>query len=851
MDPYHEERLRNEVFYLHSLYDEERLTNEVLYLHSLWHQGPPNPRPFHIPYNPRPYSLIHQSSVNLNPRPPYPFVPNHPRPLQPVHSSSFKNKKRKKKKPTKKRDGRKRTRVDPHLNSDSEWPMPTQDSAPVVSGWPPMEPRPAQVTPPLSAEDKEKLQALQVQYKARQACREFLFDYDDSDDEADEDDVEDDEDSFDDDDDEAEEIAEFFSKLFGENNELRNYYHKCWERGEFRCLVCGLADNKNAGKRFHDCVGLVQHSMSISRTKNRRAHRAFGNAVCNVLGWDINRLPTIVIKNDVKPAEAEGKTNDNTAEGKDGSLFPDKLDEASVEHLGEPVKQDVEVVHETIKRVSEMFSPTQDSAPVDSEWPPLEPPPTHVTRPLSAEEKEILEVLQVQYKARRACQEFLLSSDYSNDGCDDDDDEDDMDDDDELEEMRDFFLKLFGENNELWKYYEKCWEHGEFRCLVCGVANNKNVGKRFLDCVSLVQHSMLISRTKNRRAHRAFGNAVCNVLGWDINRLPTIVIRKEVKPPETEGKTDVNAADGEDGSLSYKLDEVSGGQLGEPVKQNVEVVYETIKRVSELLAPTQDSAPEDAAWPPLEPCPTQATHPLSAEEKETLEVLQVQYKARQACREFLFGSDDSDDGGDDDEEDNMDNDDPDDDELKEMGDFFLKLFGENNELRKYYEKCWEHGEFRCLVCGVADNKNAGKRFHDCVGLVQHSMSISRTKKKRAHRAFGNALCNVLGWDINRLPTIVVKNEVRPAEAKVVNLLELNYAYLLQGKTNENDDGKVGSVSSDKLDYKASVEQLCEPVKQGVEVVRETIKQVEPDKSADDQVNRASSQNFEEDHDVPH
>ncbi|KAK4255906.1 hypothetical protein QN277_008836 [Acacia crassicarpa] len=670
MDPYHEERLRNEVFYLHSLYDEERLTNEVLYLHSLWHQGPPNPRPFHIPYNPRPYSLIHQSSVNLNPRPPYPFVPNHPRPLQPVHSSSFKNKKRKKKKPTKKRDGRKRTRVDPHLNSDSEWPMPTQDSAPVVSGWPPMEPRPAQVTPPLSAEDKEKLQALQVQYKARQACREFLFDYDDSDDEADEDDVEDDEDSFDDDDDEAEEIAEFFSKLFGENNELRNYYHKCWERGEFRCLVCGLADNKNAGKRFHDCVGLVQHSMSISRTKNRRAHRAFGNAVCNVLGWDINRLPTIVIKNDVKPAEAEGKTNDNTAEGKDGSLFPDKLDEASVEHLGEPVKQDVEVVHETIKRVS-------------------------------------------------------------------------------------------------------------------------------------------------------------------------------------EGKTDVNAADGEDGSLSYKLDEVSGGQLGEPVKQNVEVVYETIKRVSELLAPTQDSAPEDAAWPPLEPCPTQATHPLSAEEKETLEVLQVQYKARQACREFLFGSDDSDDGGDDDEEDNMDNDDPDDDELKEMGDFFLKLFGENNELRKYYEKCWEHGEFRCLVCGVADNKNAGKRFHDCVGLVQHSMSISRTKKKRAHRAFGNALCNVLGWDINRLPTIVVKNEVRPAEAKVVNLLELNYAYLLQGKTNENDDGKVGSVSSDKLDYKASVEQLCEPVKQGVEVVRETIKQVEPDKSADDQVNRASSQNFEEDHDVPH
>ncbi|XP_028785946.1 uncharacterized protein LOC114741852 isoform X2 [Neltuma alba] len=564
-------------------YDEERLRNEVIYLHSLWHQGPPtppSPRPFYIPNNARPYSLIHQWSVNLKPRPLNPFVSNHPRPLQPVDSSTFKNteRKKKKKKPIKKRDIRKRTRLDPHMNSGAEWPMPTQHSAPLVSGWPPLEPCSSQATRPLSAEEKEKLEALQVQYKARQACREFLVDYDDSDD-----DVEDDEDDMDDDD-EVEEIGKFFSKLFGENDELRNYYEKCWEEGEFRCLVCGVADNKNAGKSFHDCVGLVQHSMSISRTKNQRAHRAFGNAVCNVLGWDINRLPTIVIKNEVKPAQGEGKTNDNAADGKDGSLSSDKLDdEVSVEQLGEPVKQDVEVVHETIKRVGELWAPAQDSAPVVSGWPPLEFHPTQEMHPLSAEEKEILEVLQVQYKARQACCEFLFGSDDSDDdgAYDDiDDDVDDMDDDDELEEMGEFFLKLFGENNELRKYYEKCWEGGEFRCLVCGVADNKNAGKRFHDCVGLVRHSMSISRTKNKRAHRAFGNAVCNVLGWDINRLPTIAIKNEVEPAEAKGKTNENDGDGKDGSLSsnelhYKA---PVEQHGEPVRQGVEVVDETIKQ---------------------------------------------------------------------------------------------------------------------------------------------------------------------------------------------------------------------------------------------------------------------------------
>ncbi|KVI02162.1 hypothetical protein Ccrd_019558 [Cynara cardunculus var. scolymus] len=48
-----------------------------------------------------------------------------------------------------------------------------------------------------------------------------------------------------------------------------------------------------------------------------------------------------------------------------------------------------------------------------------------------------------------------------------------------------------------------------------------------------------------------------------------------------------------------------------------------------------------------------------------------------------------------------------------------------------------------------------EKFKDCIALVQHSISIAKTKKLRSHRAYGQVVCKVLGWDIDRLPSSIV------------------------------------------------------------------------------------------------
>lgn len=51
-----------------------------------------------------------------------------------------------------------------------------------------------------------------------------------------------------------------------------------------------------------------------------------------------------------------------------------------------------------------------------------------------------------------------------------------------------------------------------------------------------------------------------------------------------QGKPNDSAVDGKDNSLSIgKLEEESMGQLGEPVKQNIEVVHDTVIRAIELI----------------------------------------------------------------------------------------------------------------------------------------------------------------------------------------------------------------------------------------------------------------------------
>lgn len=85
----------------------------------------------------------------------------------------------------------------------------------------------------------------------------------------------------------------FLSKLF-EDSELKEYYSKNFVAGVFSCLVCGAVGGKNSSKKFKGCLPLVQHSISIAKTKRRGAHRALAQAICNVVGWNIDRLPEIV-----------------------------------------------------------------------------------------------------------------------------------------------------------------------------------------------------------------------------------------------------------------------------------------------------------------------------------------------------------------------------------------------------------------------------------------------------------------------------------------------------------------------------------------------------------------------------
>ncbi|XAR56463.1 hypothetical protein NMG60_11036960 [Bertholletia excelsa] len=225
-------------------YYEQRLREEVLYLHSLWRQGPPRPPN----YNPNSDTSRHLRLSNAK-----------------------KFKKHKKKKP----------KLPPV--SDLEWPCKEPSENPSLSSWPAPPPPPAPAI--TTAEEQARFAANQAQKSALKATREFLMQLDDDDEENE---GASDENDFMDDD--GYEEYMFFLNMFNEDVELRGYYEKNWKGGEYLCLVCGGIRNK-VGKRFRNCVALVQHSTTIAKTKKRQAHRAFAQVICKVLGWDIDKLP--------------------------------------------------------------------------------------------------------------------------------------------------------------------------------------------------------------------------------------------------------------------------------------------------------------------------------------------------------------------------------------------------------------------------------------------------------------------------------------------------------------------------------------------------------------------------------
>ncbi|KAL7249689.1 hypothetical protein ACSBR1_011803 [Camellia fascicularis] len=260
-------------------YYEQRLIDEVQYLHSLWHQGPPsNPNP-----NPNPN---HNSSIHV----------------QRLNNGNAKRRPR----PRRKNPNKNPPQSDPILLKPSNFRPSKRQRMRLKSRT-----KMAQKKIP-ETQEQARFAATQVHQKALKAAQEFFAGDVDSDEEASGTSIED-----------GYEEYKFFFKLFIEDSELRVYYEKNHDVGDFCCLVC-CGVGENVGMRFKQCAGLVQHSMEMGKVKKKRGHRAFGRVVCKVLGWDIDMFPStnLLVRTSAKP-ECQGSL-------KVGDACMENLDNATV-----------------------------------------------------------------------------------------------------------------------------------------------------------------------------------------------------------------------------------------------------------------------------------------------------------------------------------------------------------------------------------------------------------------------------------------------------------------------------------------------------------------------------------------
>lgn len=188
---------------------------------------------------------------------------------------------------------------------------------------------------------------------------------------------------------------------------------------------------------------------------------------------------------------------------------------------------------------------------------------------------------------------------------------------------------------------------------------------------------------------------------------------------------------------------------------------------AEWPCPSPPHLPSTSGWPTswatleksiLKP------HLLSTEEQLILAGRHAHQHALKVVHGFFRtnNSDEIDSGSDDDDDELMEE-----DSGSEEYSFFCKVFEEDTVLREYYLKNYAEGEFSCLICGAMGGKKTGKKFKGCSPLVQHLITIAKTKKRRAHRAFGRAVCKVLGWDIDHLPAIESMLSDKTGDTQVV------------------------------------------------------------------------------------
>ncbi|XP_012848205.1 PREDICTED: uncharacterized protein LOC105968127 [Erythranthe guttata] len=503
---------------------EQRLRDEVIYLHSLWHQGPP-----------RAAAAAASSPARHH--------------LQPANATQFKKVKNRGARNKKNTANNPATAAPEPISSPGiEWKCPTPPPpASASGGWPNLAAKPDPNPLPFSPEDQLKSAARRAHHHAIRAVHEFFRSNSDGDSDAidSSSDEDDDDDSMDEDCGRGE--YSFFFNLFKEDAELRDYYAKNFAKGEFSCLVCGAVGGKKMGKKYTGCLPLVQHSISIGKTKKKKkAHKAFALAVCKVLSWDIDRLPAIVSSLSDKPREAEGNGKNNV-DFVEGDTVEGKIDNADQESglvvTGNLSNADDGHMNSLTCPSPEWKLPTPPLAEAASGWPSWKAKTDPKPIPISPEDQLISAARHAHQNAINVVRDFFRcnNNDDDSDAMDcssDEEDDDSSNEDDDARDEYNFFFKVFKEDAELRECYEKNFAKGEFSCLVCGAIGGKKMGKKYTGCLALVQHSIAAGKTKKKRAHKAFALAVCKVLSWDIDQLQTVASLLSDKSGETEGNSD-------------------------------------------------------------------------------------------------------------------------------------------------------------------------------------------------------------------------------------------------------------------------------------------------------------------------
>ncbi|XP_040381075.1 uncharacterized protein LOC102700250 isoform X3 [Oryza brachyantha] len=240
--------------------DRDRLlAEEVLYLHSLWRRGPEVSAPAPAPA-----------------------------PIPPPGSGSAATRRvaaRRRRRRLERRVQEGKGQKEEGQESGPEWPLapspPTSPTAWHGEVYSSLEQRP----PPQQRQHSPRSLSQQAALRAAEAFFSNRGGSDGDDEEGSEPEGEEEE--------EEETAAGFFMGLFERDAALRGFYERSWEGGEFRCMAC--VGRKGKARRFTGCVGLVQHARAATRCGRPRAQRALAATICRVLGWDIERLPSVVI----------------------------------------------------------------------------------------------------------------------------------------------------------------------------------------------------------------------------------------------------------------------------------------------------------------------------------------------------------------------------------------------------------------------------------------------------------------------------------------------------------------------------------------------------------------------------